>query len=289
VKPAAFEYHRADTVADAVGLLAELGDGAKVLAGGQSLVPMMNFRLVRPEALVDISRIAELKRVTLDGDALRIGALATHRAVERSDLGNGYAVLPRAARMIAHAPIRARGTFGGSIAHADPAAEWCLLALALDAAIVVRGPAGEREIAAQDFFRGFLETALEPGEIVVEVRFPRPWPHAAVEERARRRADFAIVAAAVALRLDDAGRCTEARVVLGGVDERPLRIPEAEQALAGAEPAEEAFREAGRLVASAIDPADDIHATAEHRRELAAVLVARALRRAVAASPEETR
>ncbi|MCW2958713.1 MAG: molybdopterin dehydrogenase, FAD-binding protein [Solirubrobacterales bacterium] len=285
MKPASFEYHRADTVEDAIDRLARIGPGAKLLAGGQSLVPMMNFRLARPEALIDITRIASLRHVTCDGRTLRIGALATHRAIEDLDgeLPPEFALLPRAARLIAHAPIRSRGTFGGSIAHADPAAEWCLLAVALDAVITARGPHGARDIPADQFFRGFLETALEPGEIIVEVRFDHGRRHAALVERARRHADFAIVAVAVALRFEG-GRCAEARVVLGGVDEVPVRVVDAERALTGQVVSEEACREAGAIAAAVIDPVSDVHADAEHRRELASVLVARALAQAVQAA-----
>ena len=156
MKPAPFTYHRADSVAQAVAMLAELGDEAKILAGGLSLVPMMNFRLARPSALVDVSRIGELSYIRAGADGLRIGALTTHRAVELSVLP-GFGVLPRAARWIGHYPIRARGTFGGSVAHADPASEWCLLAVLLDARMVVAGPSGERTIGAGDFFEGFYK------------------------------------------------------------------------------------------------------------------------------------
>jgi CO/xanthine dehydrogenase FAD-binding subunit len=283
VKPAAFDYHRVERVEDALDRLAELGEDAKVLAGGQSLVPMMNFRLVRPPALVDITRIPDLRYVARDGDVLRVGALTLHHEVETlrdPDLVAGYELLPRAARWVGHYPIRTRGTFGGSVAHADPSAEWCMLAVLLDATIVVTGPQGEREIPAGDFFLGFFTTALEPGELLVEVRFPRPRPHAALQEFARRHGDFAIVAAAVALDVDG-DRVSGARVVVGGVDEIPLRVEDAERVLEGAAPGGEAFAEAGRAAAAAVDPAGDVHGSAEYRRELTDVLVRRALAEAV--------
>ena len=284
MKPAAFDYHRVDRVEDALERLGELGEDAKVLAGGQSLVPMMNFRLVRPPALVDITRIPDLDYVARDGDELRIGALTRHRTVELlrdDDVVGGYEILPRAARWVGHYPIRTRGTFGGSIAHADPSAEWCMLAMLLDATIVARGPEGDREIPASEFFLGFFTTALEPGELLVEVRFPRPRPHAALQEFARRHGDFAIVAAAVAVELDG-DRMSDARIVVGGVDEVPLRVEAAERALDGATAGEEAFDEAGRAAAGEVDPSADVHGSAEYRKELTAVLVRRALADATA-------
>jgi aerobic carbon-monoxide dehydrogenase medium subunit len=283
VKPAAFDYHRVDRVEDALERLADLGEDAKVLAGGQSLVPMMNFRLVRPPALVDITRVPDLKYVLRDGDALRIGALTLHREVELlsdPDIVAGYELLPRAARWVGHYPIRTRGTFGGSVAHADPSAEWCMLAVLLDATVVARGPDGEREIPAPDFFLGFFTTALEPGELLVEVRFPRPRPHAAIHEFARRHGDFAIVAVAVAVDLDG-DRMSEPRIVVGGVDEVPLRVEAAERVLDGAAPGGEAFADAARAAAEAVDPSSDVHGSAEYRKELTGVLVRRALAEAM--------
>jgi carbon-monoxide dehydrogenase medium subunit len=264
VKPAAFSYHRARTIAGAVGLLAELGEDAKVIAGGQSLVAMMNFRLARPEHLIDIARIPGLDTISRDGDALRIGALVTHHAVETAELGPDFRVLSDAMRWVGHLPIRTRGTVGGSLAHADATAEWCLLAVLLDAQIVVEGPAGRRSIPAGEFFQGVFTTALEPDELIVEVVFPRPAPRAALTEYAERRGDFAIVAAAVDL--DDP------RIVLGGVASVPLRVPEAEAVLArGGTTAE-----AAEAAAEAIDVRDEPGATAHYRRGLTRTLVARA-------------
>jgi aerobic carbon-monoxide dehydrogenase medium subunit len=288
MKPAAFDYHRVDRVEDALERLAELGEDAKVLAGGQSLVPMMNFRLVRPPALVDVTRIPDLRYVLRDGDALRIGALTVHREIELlsdPDVISGYELLPRAARWVGHYPIRTRGTFGGSIAHADPSAEWCMLAVLLDATIVVTGPDGEREIPASDFFLGFFTSALEPGELLLEVRFPRPRPHAALREFARRHGDFAIVAAAVALDVDG-DRISDPRIVVGGVDEVPLRVRDAERAIEGAAPGGEAFAAAGRAAAGAVEPSSDVHGNAEYRKELTDVLVRRALAEAIHADRE---
>jgi carbon-monoxide dehydrogenase medium subunit len=283
VKPAAFEYRRASAVEDAVDQLTELGDEAKLLAGGQSLVPMMNFRLVRPSALVDVAGIPDLQYLeSHDGRGLKIGALTPHRWVEEMEdpeLLEGFSVLKRAARWVGHYPIRTLGTFGGSIAHGDPSAEWCLLAALLNAEVVAVGPGGERVIPASDFFHGFFMTALEPDEMIVEVRFPQPAPNAALQEFARRAGDYAIVAAAVALDMDD-GKCRSARVVLGGVADVPLRVPEAEQVLEGTEVGREAFEEAGREAAKVVDPPSDVQGTAEYRRDLSAVMVRRALEEA---------
>lgn len=290
MKPASFAYHRVATPEEAVSALAELGDEAKVIAGGQSLVPMMNFRLARPEALVDISRLDQLRYSHLDDEGrLRIGALARHRDLE--SLGDaltraGFGVIPEAARHIGHYAIRAAGTFGGSIAHADPTAEWCMIAQLLDAEIVVLGPAGTRVVQAGDMFKGLLETDLGPDEMILEVRL-RGFERAAIEEMCRRHGDFAVVAAAVALRLQD-GRCEEARVVLGGVGGTVVRVTQAEQVLAGAELSEGAFAEAGAAAAGAIDPPSDLNGPPEYRRHLASVLVRRALVRA-AGPPDRPR
>jgi carbon-monoxide dehydrogenase medium subunit len=279
LKPASFAYHRAPSVDEAVALLSREGEDAKVIAGGQSLVPLMAFRLARPSALIDIGRISELRYVRRDGDVLRIGALATHRDVEtnrEAGVLDGYAILPRAARFIGHYPIRTRGTFGGSIAHADPTSEWCMLALLLDAEIAATGPGGSRSIAARDFFGGLFTTALAPDEVVTEVGFPTPRPNASIHEFARRQGDFAVVAASAALELDD-GRVRSARIALAGVGDAPVRAADAEATLAGAPADLETFAEAGRAAAGPLSPPSDIHGSSAYRKELAAALVRRAL------------
>lgn len=279
MKPAAFKYQRANTVEEGIEQLTELGDEAKLLAGGQSLVAMMNFRLVRPSALVDITPIPDLQYLEPDGEGLKVGALTPHRWIEEMedpDLLEDFSVLKEAARWVGHYPIRTLGTFGGSIAHADPSAEWCMLAVLLDAEIVAVGPEGERVIPASDFFQGFFMTALEPDEMVVEVRFPEPAPHASIQEFARRAGDFAIVSAAVSLDVRDK-ECHSARVVLGGVSDVPLRVPEAERVLERGDISRVAFDEAGQEAAKAIDPPSDVHGDADYRRDLSAVLVRRAL------------
>ncbi len=290
MKPAAFEYRRASTVEEAVDHLAQLGDDAKLLAGGQSLVAMMNFRLVRPSALVDVKGIPDLQYVESDGVGLRIGALTPHRWVEvMEDPGvlEGFSVLKKAARWVGHYPIRTLGTFGGSIAHADPSSEWCILATLLDAEVVADGPGGGRVIPASEFFQGFFMTALEPDEMVVEVRFPEPAPHAALQEYSRRAGDYGIVVAAVSLDVEG-GECRSARVVLGGVSDVPQRIPEAERVLEGANVGQEVFEEAGQEAAKVIDPPSDVQGTAEYRRDLSATLIKRALTEATFKVEETT-
>lgn len=261
MKPAAFEYHRAHSVAGAVALLAELGEDAKLIAGGQSLVAMMNFRLARPEHLVDITHLDGLSGIRRDGDTLRIGALATHRAVEKADLGPEYRVLSAAMRWVGHLPIRTRGTVGGSLAHADATAEWCLLAVLLDARIVAEGPSGRREVRAAEFFLGAFSTALGPDELIVEVVFPRPAPRAALTEYAERRGDFAIVAAAVD---PEAGL-----VVLGGTAATPVSVP---LPAVGAGD----WTAAADAVAGSVELRDEPGLSAPYRRGLVRTLVERA-------------
>jgi carbon-monoxide dehydrogenase medium subunit len=277
VKPAPFAYHRARSVGEAVGLLAELGDEAKILAGGLSLVPMMNFRLARPAALVDVTRMAGLSYLRAGLDGLRIGALTTRRAVEISRdpaVLSGFGVLPRSARWIGHYPIRSRGTFGGSIAHADPASEWCLLAVLLGARVVLAGPGGPRTVPAAEFFEGYYSTAARPDEMITELWFPRPEPHAVLAEFAQRQGDFAVVAAAVSLAIED-GACRSGRVVLGGVGPVPAQIDAS--ALVGQPATTETWRAMGEHAADQIDPPDDTHGSTEYRRRLAATLVTRTL------------
>ncbi|MFE1932639.1 FAD binding domain-containing protein [Streptomyces sp. NPDC059474] len=280
MKPAPFQYHRARDVAGAVRLLAELGDDAKAIAGGQSLVGMMNFRLARPHHLVDIGGLRELDRLHRDADgALRIGALTTHHTVETDPAGTlaqGFEVLRRAMAWIGHLPIRTRGTVGGSMAHADATAEWCLLAVLLDAEFVVRGPLGERSIAAGDFFLGYYTTALAPDELLVDIVFPRTAPHAALTEFAERRGDFAIVAAAVDLDVVD-GAVRGGRVALGGVAAAAIRVPEAEAVLTGGG----SFDACASAAAAAADPPGDASCGPLYRKELVRTLVRRACEEAM--------
>lgn len=284
MKPAAFEYHRAYTVDEAVELLVELGEDAKIIAGGLSLAPMMNFRLARPEALVDVNPIPGLDQVVREQDTLRVGALTRHRAIETTRdprVHAGFGVLPRAARWIGHYPIRCRGTVGGSIAHSDPSAEWCLLASLYDASVVLRGPSGQREVPVTDWFTGFLTTSGAPDEMLVETRFTRPRPYGALTEYARRKGDFAIAAAGVAFDVVD-GRLSDVGIVLGGVGNEPVRAVEAEELLEGAEARPERWAEAARAAAAGVDPPTDLNGDATYRRQLVETLTRRAFDEAMA-------
>ena len=277
MKPASFAYHLAGSVPEAVALLGELGDEAKILAGGLSLVPMMNFRLARPSALVDVTRIPGLSYLHTDPDGLHIGALTTHRAIETTTdpaVRRDFGVLPLAARWIGHYPIRARGTFGGSIAHADPASEWCLLAVLLGAQVVLHGPGGQRTVPAAEFLHGYYTTDAAPDEMITEVWFPRPAPRAALTEFAERQGDFAVVAAAASVEVAD-GICRSARVVLGGVGPLPVQVETG--VLAGQPATAESWRALGEHAASQIEPPSDTHGSSGFRRKLAATLVSRAL------------
>ncbi|MDW6064576.1 FAD binding domain-containing protein [Streptomyces sp. FXJ1.4098] len=280
MKPAPFRYHRARGVEDATTLLAELGDDAKVIAGGQSLVAMMNFRLARPGHLVDIAGLRELGHLGVDTDGgLHIGALTTHHMVETApphQLGAGFDVIRDAMAWIGHLPIRTRGTVGGSMAHGDSTAEWCLLAVLLDAELVAQSPRGRRHIPAGEFFFGYYTTALDPDEILVEIVFPRPAPRAALAEFAERRGDFAIVAAAVDLDTDSRA-VNGGRVALGGVAAMPVRVPEAEAVLA----AGGSFRDCAEAAAAAVDPPGDANGSTEYRKHLIRTLVERACEEAM--------
>ncbi|MFI9759166.1 FAD binding domain-containing protein [Streptomyces sp. NPDC051963] len=280
MKPAPFQYHRARDVDGAGRLLAELGDDAKVIAGGQSLVAMMNYRLARPRHLVDIGGLRELDRMHRDADGrLRIGALTTHHTVERDPagvLGAGFEVLKRTMTWIGHLPIRTRGTVGGSMAHGDATAEWCLLAMTLGAEFVARGPRGQRTITAGEFFLGYYTTALDPDELLVEVVFPRPAPHAALTEFAERRGDFALVAAAVDLDVED-GEVRSGRVGLGGVASAAVRVPEAEAVLADGG----SFEACASAAAEAVEPPADASGSTHYRKQLVRTLVRRACEEAM--------
>ena len=284
MKPARFDYHQARSVAEALSVLDRCGPEAKVLAGGQSLVPAMNFRLARPSVLVDINRVGELARLTDEGGALRVGSMVRHAAFEHPvDDGPLGRLLSMAARHVGHLPIRIRGTFGGSLAHADPAAEWCVIAMLLDAEMEAAGSGGARRIPAADFFRTVFTTALEPDELLVEARLPKPAPSTRVgfQQFSRRAGDFAVAMAAVALDVRG-GRVAEARIALGGVSDRPVRAAGAEEALAGGPAERGALAEAAEAAAREVDPIEDIHGSAEYRRDLVRVLTRRALEQAAA-------
>jgi carbon-monoxide dehydrogenase medium subunit len=283
MKPASFEYHKPKTVEEAVALLAKYApEDGRILAGGQSLVPTMAFRLARPAHLVDINGIASLKQIKLDGDVLCIGACARHadfhKPVCDGPLGHLLSVV---VRDIAHYPIRMRGTFCGSVAHADPASEWCMVAATLDATMVAVSTNGERLIPAADFFETVMTTALAEDELLREVRIPALASDTkfGFEEFNRRAGDFGLAMALVTYRLDG-GLMVDPHIGIGGAEDRPRRIADAEAALAGKAPGDDAFRAAANAAAAAIDPMEDHNTSAGYRRDLVATMIRRALEKA---------
>lgn len=283
MKPAAFEYFAPGTLAEALALLTRHGGDAKPLAGGQSLIPAMNFRLARPAVLVDLNRVAALAYVRAESGGVAIGAMTRQRTVERSELvARAAPLLAEAMPSIAHPQIRNRGTVGGSIAHADPAAELPAVMVALEARFRARSAAGERSIAAREFFKGMLETALAPDELLVEIALTPLPPRSgtAFLEVSRRHGDYALVGVAAVVTLDRAGGCRAARIVLLSVGDGPVLAAQAAALLVGQAPSDELLRAAAAAVARGIDPPSDIHASAAYRRHLAAVLTRRALERA---------
>jgi CO/xanthine dehydrogenase FAD-binding subunit len=285
MKPAPFAYFTPTTVDEAVALLAEHGGEAKPLAGGQSLIPAMNFRLARPAVLVDLNRIAPLAYVRSGGAELAIGAMTRQRAVERSDeVARAAPLLAEAMPAIAHPQIRNRGTIGGSIAHADPAAELPAVMLALGAQFRARRAGGERSIAAGEFFKGMLETALRPDELLVEVMIPALPARSgtAFLEVSRRHGDYALVGVAAIVTLDPTGRsCTAARIAFLSVGDGPVLATAAGATVTGQSPSAELLRAVGEAAATRdVDPPSDIHASAAYRRHLVAVLTRRVLKQA---------
>jgi aerobic carbon-monoxide dehydrogenase medium subunit len=277
VKPAPFEYAAPPSLDEAVAELARHGDDGKVLAGGQSLVPMLNFRLARPRVVIDINRVTGLDAVTESEGVLRVGALVRQRRLERWAAGRS-ALLATAMAHIGHSAIRNRGTVTGSVVHADPAAELPALLLALDGAVVARSPRGERAIAAAELFQGPLTTSLGPDEIATETRFTLPaatdgW---GFHEMARRHGDFALVGAIAVVGLR-AGRIVRVRTALFGAGPTPVRLAVLERGLVGEAGTVATLRAASESATRALDTAADIHATAEYRRAVAATLMTRAL------------
>ncbi len=280
MKPAPFIRHVPKTLDEALRILAEVApqDG-RVLAGGQSLVPIMAFRLAKPAHLVDINEVAGLDKIASDGKVLSIGARVRHAAFHKSVVANPLGqLLSAVARHIAHYPIRMRGTFCGSLAHADPASEWCLVAVTLDATVIARSTRGERQIPAKDFFAGIMSTALAEDELLAEVRLPLLFDNAkfGFNEFSRRAGDFAMSAALVTYQLQG-GKIADARVGVGGAEASPRRIAEAEAALNGQAPDDKAFRAAAEAAAKAIEPLEDHQTNAEYRRDLVRAVVRRAL------------
>jgi len=280
MKPAPFDYAAPASLDEALTILSDRGEDAKVLAGGQSLVPMLNLRLARPSLLIDLNHLSELAYIRADDGGLSIGALTRQRAIERSELiATGYPLLGAATSYIGHPAIRNRGTVGGSLAHADPVSELPCVMLAADAQMIVRGRSRERTIAAESFFQSVFTTAIEPTEILVEVHVPGLPDHTGwgFEELARRHGDFAIIGVAALLSLGTDGTIASARLAFAGAGDRPFRARTAEQALVGESPSPAAFDAVARQAAREIDPPTDLHATADYRRTVAMVLTRRAL------------
>ena len=284
MKPARFEYHSPSTLEQAVALLAAGGPDARVLAGGQSLIPMMNFRLAAPSALIDLNGVSELAYIREEGGVVVIGAMTRQRAIEFSPVvAAKLPLLNEAIKLVGHLPTRTRGTIGGSIANADPAAEIPMVLQALDGSVVVCGPTGRRTIAVSELFRDAMTTALAADEILIEVRLPAvaAGTACAIEEFARRRGDFAIAAIAVVIRRN--GRdCEMARIATAGITSHSQRLRAAEQILERQGLGDAAIAAAADAAAGGVEPLSDRNASADYRRQLTRVLTERAVRRAAA-------
>lgn len=283
MKPAPFEHVAPATLAEAVALLAEHAPDARVLAGGQSLVPVMNFRLSRPSVLVDLNNVPELAYIRDDGDRLTIGAMTRQRTIENSDLVRAATPLLHAATLnIGHLPIRSRGTIGGSLSNADPAAEYPAAVLALDCEMILLGPSGERRVAAVDFFKGVLATATRPDEILAAIIVPRAsaGSGSAFVEIARRHGDFAL--AGVAAQVTLSGRDPVAvQLAACGVGPGPVRLSGAETKILADGVSDAAIEAAARIAGAEVEPETDLHATADYRRRLTAAMTQRALSKAL--------
>ncbi|PZQ97668.1 MAG: hypothetical protein DI533_10860 [Cereibacter sphaeroides] len=284
MKPAAFHYEAPATLAEALRLIRENADDGKILAGGQSLVPAMNFRLARPGVLVDINGVKEIDFLRETENELIIGALTRHAAFHKPVCGGPLGVMmAKVVRNIAHYPIRQRGTFGGSLCHADPASEWCLLAATLGATMVIQNQDGAREVPAAEYFRGTFTTAVGADEILAEIRLPKfaPGWGTGFYEFSRRKGDFALAMSLAALRIEG-GVIREARLGLGAVADHGKRLVELEAELVGKEPTRETFVNIGQRAKGMVNPSGDIHGSAEYRRDLAGTVIERALTEAAA-------
>lgn len=284
MKPAPFEYVAAKSVEEALAALQQNIPDGRLLAGGQSLLPLLNLRLTKPKVLVDLNGISGLDGIREAAGDLAIGAMTRQSRVEHSPLVRAKCpIIAEAIRYIGHVAIRHRGTIGGSLVHADPAAELPAVALALDAKFEVTGKETDRIIPAEEFFTDYLSTALAPDEILRQIVFPvlRPSSGYALEELARRHGDFAVAGVVIIVDLDDAGKIAEARIALFGVAPTPVRARQSERFLVGREPSDNAMRDAAALLEDVLDPLEDIRASGAYRKHAAAILMARALRRAV--------
>lgn len=284
MKPAPFEYFAPDSLEEALELKTKHGDEAKLLAGGQSLIPAMNFRVAQPTMLIDLNRISELRYIRKNG-TLRIGAMTVQSQAEHDALvGKHTPLLHEAIPNIAHSQIRNRGTIGGSIAHADPASELPVVCIALNARMLAKNKAGERWIEAKDFFAGLFATALQTDELLVEIEFPDMPTHtgSAFMELARRSGDYAMAGVAALLTVDDAGNCKKAKLVYLNVGDGPVEATQAAASLEGKPPSAAVFKEAGVIASqSDMNPFGNLHASADYQRHLSAVLTERALAKAL--------
>jgi carbon-monoxide dehydrogenase medium subunit len=283
MKPPKFDYHAPATVDEALALLGRYGGDAKILAGGQSLVPLLNFRLSRPAALIDLNRIPALAYVRAQDGEVRLGAMTRQRTIEFSPvIAERVPLLAEATRWVGHLPIRSRGTIGGSLAHADPSAEYPTVLTALGGSVVVRGATAERVVGAGDLFQSYLTTSLGADEILVEVRLPAVPRGAgyAFEELARRHGDFALVGIAAVI-VRDGRRCTMARLATAGAGPVPVRLRAAEEILERDGLGDAAIEAAARRATELVSPDADIHASADYRRHLTGVLTERAIKRAL--------
>lgn len=279
MKPPPFEYKRAGSIDEALSALAQAGDEAKLLAGGQSLIAMMNLRLVRPSLLIDLNRIGELDYVRRSNGTVQIGAMTRQTTLEESaEIRTSLPLMTAAMPHISHKPIRNRGTIGGSMAHNDPTAELPAVAIACDATMVTRSANGERHIAAADFFTGYLATALADDELLTAIHIPASAANAGYSfmEISPRKGDYALVGVATLMEMND-GNCSNVRIVCLGAGETAMRMTSAENALNGQAPSDEAFRAAAEAAAQSADPASDYHASADYRRDLIRSLTRRAL------------
>src|SRR5262245_22956322 len=290
MKPPQFDYYAPQSVDEALALLEKFASDARVLAGGQSLVPLMNMRLASPREIIDINKVAALDYIEERDGYLCFGALTRHRTIERSPLvATDCPLLAQAVAFVGHTQVRSRGTIGGSVAHADPAAEYPTVLAALDGLIVVQSVRGRRAIDWERFFLGPYTVDLQPDEMVVEVRLRKPAQPAAGAflELSRRQGDFALVESAVQLQIDSNGKCTAVRIALGGVGATSARALAAEQYLQGRVADTVECRQTAALAAESLEPDDDLHGSAEYRKRMASLLVARALTRAVSAGSKQ--
>lgn len=292
MKPPPFEYFAPQLeVSEALELLQQYGEEARILAGGQSLLPLMSLRLARPTVIIDINRLSSLDCISLEPNGeLTIGALTRQRAVERSGvIKDRNPLLAAAMPLIGHSQIRNRGTVGGSLVHADPAAELPALSIALGMKFVLKSAVRERVVPAEDFSLGYMSTTIEPGELLTEIRIPALKPRVgwAIDEISRRKGDFAIVGVVVMVQLDENGGCQDARIVLFGVGGKPVRLQRAETLLREGRLEQKTWEEVARTVSDDLEPDSDVHASSEYRKEVGGVLTRRALEKALIMARED--